>query len=77
MSWWKWPWALFILFGIGSFAINWTTGEMQLSVLTLRLLGASVTGAVYGPWILSVSFPLGALAFLLSRKALTTAAPTP
>lgn len=75
MSWWKWPWALFILFGIGSFAINWTTGETQLSALTVRLLGASVTGTLYGPWILSVSFPLGALAFLLRRKALSAAAP--
>jgi hypothetical protein len=75
MSWWKWPWALFILFGVGSFAINWTTGETQFSALTIRLLGASISGVLYGPWTLSVSFPLGALAFLLRRKALTAAAP--
>jgi hypothetical protein len=75
MSWWKWPWALFILFGIGSFAINWTTGETQFSALTIGLLGASVTGTLYGPWTLSVSFPLAALAFLLRRKAPTAAAP--
>ena len=75
MSWLKWPWALFILFGIGSFRINWTTGETQLSALALRLLGASVTGTLYGPWILSVSFPLGALAFLFRRKALPAATP--
>jgi hypothetical protein len=75
MSWQKWPWMLFILFGIGGFAINWTTGETQLSALTVRLLGVSLAGALYGPWILSVSFPLGALVFLLRRKALTAAAP--
>jgi hypothetical protein len=75
MSWLKWPWALFMLFGIGNFAINWTTGETQLAALTLRLLSASATGTPFGPWILSVSFPLGALAFLLSRKALTIAPP--
>jgi hypothetical protein len=66
---------LFILFGIGGFAINWTTGETQLSALTVRLLGVSLAGALYGPWILSVSFPLGALVFLLRRTALTAAAP--
>jgi hypothetical protein len=75
MSWRKWPWVLFILFGIGSFAINWTTGETQLSALTIRLLGASLAGVLYGPWTLSVSFPLGALVFLLRRRALATAAP--
>ncbi len=71
----KWPWVLFILFGIGSFAINWTTGETQLSALAIRLFGVSVAAALYGPWILSVSFPLGALVFLFRRNALTAAAP--
>jgi LytS/YehU family sensor histidine kinase len=75
MSWQKWPWMLFILFGIGSFSINWTTGETQFSALTLRLFGASAAAVLYGPWILSVSFPLGALVFLFRRKALTAAAP--
>ncbi len=71
----KWPWVLFIMFGIGSFTINWTTGETELSALTIRLFGASVAATLYGPWILSVSFPLGALVFLFRRKALTAAAP--
>lgn len=70
----KWPWVLFIMFSIGSFAINWTTGETQLSALTIRLFGASLASVAYGPWIVSVSFPLGALVFLLRRKALTAAA---
>jgi len=72
----KWPWVVFILFGIGSFAINWTTGETQLSALAIRLFGVSVAAAFYGPWILSVSFPLGALVFLFRRKALTAATPS-
>jgi hypothetical protein len=71
----KWPWVLFILFGIGSFTINWTTGETQLSALTIRLFGASAAAAFYGPWILSVSFPLGAMVFLFRKKALTAAVP--
>ena len=72
---WKWPWALFILLSIGSFTINWTTGETQVSAWTIGLLGASATGAPYGPWMLSVSFPLGALVFLLRRKVRTAGAP--
>ena len=75
MSWIRWPWLLFMLFGIGSLSINWTTGETQFSALTLRLFAASVDQIRYGPWIVSVSFPLGALAFLLLRKWLTAAAP--
>ena len=67
----KWPWVLFILFGIGSLAVNWTTGETQVSALALRLFSISISGALYGPWVLAVSFPLGALVFLFRRKALT------
>ena len=45
MSWRKWPWMLFILFGIGSLSINWTTGETQLSALTIRLFSASAAAS--------------------------------
>jgi uncharacterized membrane protein YqjE len=75
-SWWKKSlWGLFILVSIGSFTINWTTGETQLSALAVGLFGASATGALYGPWTLSVSLPLGALVFMLRRKVLPAAAP--
>ena len=76
MSWRRWAWMLFIVFSFGSFTLNWTTGETQLSALAIGLFGASATGALYGPWMLSVSFPLGALAFLLRRKTVTAAAPS-
>lgn len=73
----KWPWVLFILFGLGNFTINWTTGETQFSALTIRLFSASIAALSYGPWMLSVSLPLGALVFLFRKKALTAAPPTP
>lgn len=73
----KWPWVVFILFGIGNFAINWTTGETQFSLLTIRLFSASIAAVAFGPWILSVSLPLGALVFLLRKKALTAPATSP
>ena len=75
MSWQRWAWMLFILLSIGSFTINWTTGETQLSALAVGVFGASATAALYGPWMLSVSLPLGALVFLLRRKVLTATAP--
>jgi hypothetical protein len=71
----KWPWVLFIALGFGNFAVNWTTGEWQLAALVVRLFSASAGAALYGPWIVSVSLPLGALVFLLRRKALTAATP--
>ncbi|MEO8466487.1 MAG: hypothetical protein ABI640_14175 [Gammaproteobacteria bacterium] len=75
-SWTKMLWVLFILFGIGSFSINWTTGETLFSPYAIRLFGLSVASVLYGPWFLSVSFPLGAVAFLV-RRALTARAPKP
>jgi len=77
MSWTKWPWLVFILFSIGSFSINWTTGATQFSPFTIRLLGTSAAAILYGPWFLSVSFPLGAVAFLVRRRMLAAAAPKP
>lgn len=75
MAWQKWAWMLFILLSFGSFTINWTTGETQFSALAIGVLGASATGVLYGPWMLSVSFPLGALTFLLRRRTVTATAP--
>jgi hypothetical protein len=66
----KWPWMIFILFGVGTFAINWTTGDVQIWLLSFQLFSASATAALYGPWIVSVSLPVGALVFLLRRRAL-------
>jgi hypothetical protein len=66
----KWPWVLFILFGIGKVTVNWATGEWAAEPISLQLFSASVTAAPYGPWIVSASLPLGALIFLGYRRAL-------
>lgn len=66
----KWPWVLFILLGIGKLAVNWTTGEWQIAPLSIQLFSASAAAAPYGPWIVAVSFPVGALVFLLKRRSL-------
>jgi hypothetical protein len=67
----KWPWVLFILFGIGKFAVNWTTGEWSFGLLSFQLFGASGAAQLYGPWILAVSVPIGAMIFLLKRSKLS------
>jgi hypothetical protein len=71
----KWPWIIFILFGVGNFALNWTTGEVQFAPLQIQLLSASAAADLYGPWVLSVSLPLGALLFLLRRRSLSAPEP--
>ena len=57
-------WVIFILFGLGTFSVNWTTGDSRLNFLSFDFLGASIIRSGYGPWIVSVSLPLGALVFL-------------
>jgi hypothetical protein len=66
----KWLWIIIILFGVGKLAVNWTAGEWGFTVLAAQLLSASATAGFFGPWIISVSLPLGAAIFLSRRKDL-------
>ena len=66
----KWLWVLFILFGIGKFTINWTTGAWHINPLAIQLLSAGAVAPLYGPWTVVVSVPLGAIVFLTRRKRL-------
>ena len=68
----KWPWVLFILVGVGKVAVNWTTGEWDLAPLSVQLFSASAFAPLGAPWVLAVSFPLGALIFLLKRRSLAS-----
>ena len=62
----KWPWALFILVGVGSLTMKWSTGKCRYEAF--RVVVLSVAGvrspAAGSPWLLSVAFPLGALLYL-------------
>lgn len=64
----KWLWILFIVLGVGQFAVNWTSGEWGIVPISVQLLGAGATAAPYGPWIVSCSIPLGAIVFLFWRR---------
>ncbi|MEI7037627.1 hypothetical protein WAT24_12735 [Fulvimonas yonginensis] len=64
----KWLWILFILLGVCSLSINWTTGEWRFLPVSFQLFGAAAFQPAYGPWTVSVSLPLGAIWFLARRK---------
>jgi hypothetical protein len=65
----KWRWAIFTLLGAMTYQMNWTTGEAAFIPMHVQLLGAGFGRAgFYGPWIISVSIPFGALVFLSKRK---------
>lgn len=65
----KWMWAIFILLGIGSLAVNWTTGELNFTPLAVHIPCASATEVpAYGPWMVAVSMPLGAVLFVIKRR---------
>jgi hypothetical protein len=72
----KWLWILFILFGFGKLSVNWTTGQWGVMLLAAQLLSASCSAAFFGPWIVSVSMPVGAALFLIKRRKLE-ATPAP
>lgn len=66
----KWLWVLFIILGFGQLATNWSTGEWQVNLLSVQVFSASGAAPPYGPWTFAVSVPIGALIFLLRRRAM-------
>ena len=68
----KWLWAVFVLLGVGSLNLNWTTGEYAVQLMSFNLFGATaMASGPYGPWVLSIGIPLGAIVFWVRREALT------
>jgi glycosyltransferase involved in cell wall biosynthesis len=65
----KWLWIVFILFGIGQFSINWTTGQFGFKPISIQLFGfGAVAVSIYAPWILLFSIPIGAILFWIRRN---------
>jgi hypothetical protein len=69
----KWPWILFILFGVGKLTVNWTTGQWGIAPSYVQLFSLSADAAFPGPWMIAVSVPVGAIVFLLRRNTLRAA----
>lgn len=70
----KWPWVLFVIFGFGNFAVNWTTGAWAFTPFAFQLFSASAFAPLYGQWTFAISLPLGAIIFLVLRRKLSVAA---
>jgi len=61
----RWLWVLFALVGASPFTLNWTTGEVSFQLLQVVLLSAGIGRAgMFGPWLITIAFPIGAIATL-------------
>jgi len=65
----KWLWSIVSLLGVGQLSINWITGEARINALAFHLPPGGATATPYGPWVVYVSLPVGAILFLLLRDA--------
>jgi hypothetical protein len=66
----KWLWAIVALVGVGSVGINWTTGQLSFTILSIHIPCATAASSLYGPWTVQAFLPLGAiLSFSRRRKA--------
>ena len=63
----KWAWILFIIFGFTTWTLNWNTGEISFSLISLQLFSVSAGAELYGPWMIAVSLPAGAVWYLVQR----------
>ncbi len=66
----KWLWIIVILLGVGKIAANWTTGQASYNIFWINILPAGFGAELYGAWFVTVSFPLGAILFILFRNRL-------
>lgn len=58
----RWRWVLLSIAAVGQWTLNWTTGETRFNLVSLQLFGAGMMRpSPFLPWLLSVSFPVGAL----------------
>lgn len=62
----RWAWGLVSLVGVSQFALNWTTGQWRIDAIAVHLPVVGAFAPLYGPWTVTVAFPLGALVALLA-----------
>ncbi|MCQ2589572.1 MAG: hypothetical protein MJ179_04030 [Treponema sp.] len=63
-------WAIWILLGIIAFEINWTTGALRFSLLSVYLLGCGISCTPYNPIYITIAIPFGALLFWFKKYRL-------
>ena len=70
----KWVWLVTILIGVFRFTVNWTTGQCFFTSFAVQAPPVMATSSLYGPWMLQIAAPLGAIAFLRLRIRLASGA---
>jgi hypothetical protein len=65
----KWLWLVFILVGVGKLTVNWTTGQLFFTPLAIQLIPSGIYALGYAPWMIYISLPIGAIAFLFYRSS--------
>lgn len=73
----KWLWALFTLLGVTTLRFDWSSGHFAFQPVSVQLFGASAMAQPYGPWVIGLSIPLGAIWFLVVRRRLIAASVPP
>lgn len=73
----KWFWRVFVLFGFVGFTMNWTTGAINIQLIQFLLLGAGFKKTFYGPVLLQIGIPIGALLFWWRRRSWLSKAEAP
>jgi hypothetical protein len=65
----KWLGIVFIVVGIGQVSYNWANHDFKLGILTIKFLGIGyLRHGIMGPWMLFLSFPVGAVVFLVKYR---------
>ena len=72
--WRKALWAIAVVLGVTALRFNWTSGAMLWQPLNVLPGSVAYHQADLGPAVLSIAFPLGAVAFLLRRRSIRRAA---
>lgn len=78
----RWLWLIATVIGVGKFIMNGATGAIGFAPISIQLLGSGATwsGSAFDAWLFSVSLPLGAVAFWVTRalggKRAVTAVPS-
>jgi hypothetical protein len=63
-----WFWPIICLFGVGRFAVNWTTGQISVTAIWIGFPPAGANSTFFSPWIVYAALPLGALLCLLFNR---------
>ncbi len=68
----KLVWLVLILIGVFRFTVDWTSGQWSVTPLTIQAPPVIALASMYGPWMIEMTVPLGALAFLILRRRRTS-----